>query len=440
MSQLFSYFLLLSIVNLNNLKQNTKMDTKEIATTTIEVEEKTDVEITDLLISQQKAISIQKKAGALLKVLVNEKDFEFPVDFLKDKNLENAHEEVQKLKRDTYVNFLKSQFENLVILSGAGTSVGWGGLTMAKLWEEVETNLSKDVFKSFCSVVSHPIENIDLEALLSKANRATEFVTTPIKDKHGNDKSVSELILICEGVIKDKCSIPLNEKAPHLNFLNKLVNRKAKDPRVKVFTLNYDTLFEQAAIKGNFTVIDGFSFSFPRTLSGRNFDLDVVFREKTRITEEESFVSRVFHLYKLHGSINWERNAGDVVIKENSSKPLIVYPKDSKYENSYEQPYFEMMSRFQQNLRNDNVLLISVGFSFNDKHIVTVIKEAVTQNPSFRLLIISRDIKRDGPMNWFIEKSKTQSNIIIVGEEYKTFVENYPYSKMFVSQPEKYDA
>ena len=54
----------------------------------------------------------------------------------------------------------------------------------------------------------------------------------------------------------------------------------------------------------------------------------------------------------------------------------MIYPKDSKYESSYEQPFFEMMARFQQSLRKENVMLVCIGFSFNDKHIVTVIQEA----------------------------------------------------------------
>jgi hypothetical protein len=191
-------------------------------------------------------------------------------------------------------------------------------------------------------------------------------------------------------------------------------------------------LFEQAAVKGNFTIIDGFSFTSPRTLSGRNFDYDIVYREKSRITEEESFVPKVFHLYKPHGSINWEHEkiTGEIVINDKTETPLIIYPKDSKYENSYEQPFFEMMSRLQYNLRRDNVLLVCLGFSLNDKHIVSAIKEAVTQNPSFQLVIISRTIRQSGEFKWFLERSIKQENVILIQEEFKDFADNYPFSKI----------
>ena len=114
----------------------------------------------------------------------------------------------------------------------------------------------------------------------------------------------------------------------------------------------------------------------------------------------------------------------------------MIYPKDSKYENSYEQPFFEMMSRFQQNIRKENVLLICIGFSFGDKHIVTAIKEAVTQNPSFRLLIVCRTIKETDAFKWFIDKASQQENVILIAEEFKDFAQNYPYSKIY-SDPNK---
>lgn len=267
-------------------------------------------------------------------------------------------------------------------------------------------------------------EEKDLEKLLSRANIAIDFV----KEFDKKPIDINKLISDAEIVIHENCKLILKQDAPHELFLNKVTNRKLKDPRVKIFTLNYDTLFEQAAIKGGFTVIDGFSFSSPRTLSGRNFDYDIIYRENSRIKEEESFVPKVFHLYKPHGSINWELSSSTekIVINEDTKSPLMIFPKDSKYENSYEQPFFEMMSRFQQNLRKENVLLICIGFSFGDKHIVTAIKEAVAQNSSFRLLIINRTIRDNEVMKWFIERAKTQQNVIIAADEFKDFTQNYP--------------
>lgn len=373
---------------------------------------------------------------SLNKQVVLNDDGDLLVNGQKEEIEGSKEEAADQAKRTFYKQFLSSHFENLVVLSGAGTSVNWGGLTMKELWDKVEIRLTTEKFEKLCIAVHFledkefrdlTTEEKNLEKLLSLANSAKKFVT----HYNGEPLDINELIGIIEKEIYDNCRLDLKNDAPHESFLNKITNRKLKDPRVKIFNLNYDTLFEQAAINGGFTVIDGFSFSSPRTLSGRNFDYDIVFREKSRIKEEESFIPKVFHLYKPHGSVNWTRDGEKIIIKENPEKPLMIFPKDSKYESSYEQPYFEMMSRFQQNLRKDNVLLICVGFSLNDKHISTAIQEAVSQNQSFRLLIVSRTIREDDAYKWFIERSKVQSNVILVSEEFKDFVNNYPTPSIY---------
>lgn len=70
----------------------------------------------------------------------------------------------------------------------------------------------------------------------------------------------------------------------------------------------------------NYTIIDGFSFSYPRIFNGANFNHDIVFREHTRVKQEESFIPNVIQLFKLHGSIDWE-------------KQVIIYTK-RKYRTS----------------------------------------------------------------------------------------------------------
>ena len=72
---------------------------------------------------------------------------------------------------------------------------------------------------------------------------------------------------------------------------------------------------------------------------------------------------------KLHGSIDWEKKDGKIYQKETTDHPCIIYPASEKYESSYEQPYFEMMSHLQSTLRKEGTLLIVAGFGFQDKHI-----------------------------------------------------------------------
>lgn len=363
-------------------------------------------------------------------------------------------------KREKYAEFLNNQFENLIVLTGAGSSVGIGkdivigektkerkGRLLAQLWDDVKEVISEEILYEFCKLVKYEdkfknegedeqyVKN--LEKLLSLANISKNYVDH--KPVDGKQKIVIEdIIKKIEEVIKTNCTLKLPENAPHTLFVEKITKRKVTLPRVKIFTLNYDTLFEQAGRKKNFTIIDGFSFSHPRTFSGRNFDLDIVSRNSSRVKEEDNFIQKVFHLYKPHGSIDWTNEGNQIIQKEEPDKSLMIYPKDSKYESSYEQPYFEMMSRFQQNVRNENTLLICIGFSFNDKHIVTAIVEALEQNPGFQLMVVNKGIDNwSKSFNPIFEAAKIHNNIVLVDEVFDDFAKYYPDLKSYNQEDAK---
>lgn len=340
-------------------------------------------------------------------------------------------------QKSFYNSFLKRHFKNVVVLSAAGTSLDNGpeeksGKTRIGLW---------DFCKKEIEAFSEKIEGFkeksfykdkDIEGLLSFII-LYEKLNGEIKSGEDNLKQP------LESKIVEACNLHLQAQAPHKEFLNKIIARKPSDPRVQLFTTNYDLLFETAANESGFVVIDGFSFTQPRRFSGRYFDLDIVNREKTRIKQEESFISKVIHLYKLHGSLNWFKDESESIIqKDNPTKPLIIYPANEKYESSFEQPYFEMMSRFQQSLRNENTLLIVIGFGFQDKHIQNVIIEAVEQNPSFQLLIVnfnkSECIDTSYLKSFFVDvaKMKVKRNVNILFDSFSGFTKNFPSNNTYI--------
>ena len=116
--------------------------------------------------------------------------------------------------------------------------------------------------------------------------------------------------------------------------------------------------------------------------------------------------------------------------------------KSEKYESSYEQPYFEMMSRFQQSLRKENTLLIIIGFGFQDKHIQNAIIEAVDQNPSFQLVIINYSgsdddgISLESLKQFFIDfdKKEIKRNVSVVYSSFSSFTKNYPSNNTYIEQ------
>ncbi|MDR0630782.1 MAG: SIR2 family protein [Holosporales bacterium] len=348
---------------------------------------------------------------------------------------EDGKNYAEGLKNKLYNAFLKKHYKHIVILTAAGTSLDNGdksGKTRDGLWTECQTEI--DAFNSKITDLKNKdfYTHKDIESLLSYIV-LYEKLNGIIKN--GNNENLKEKL---ETKIANLCKLELHSHAPHKDFLNKITARKNNDARVQLFTTNYDTLFEQAANKAGFVVIDGFSFTQPREFAGKWFDLDIVNREKTRLKQEESFISKVLHLYKLHGSLNWTKTKDKICQKDNAENPLIIYPASDKYESSYEQPYFEMMSRFQQALRKEETLLIVLGFGFQDKHIKNVIVEAVEQNPSFQLLIVNYNgngcISADNLDEFFTDKEnmKVKRNVNIIFDKFKDFTDKYPENQTYI--------
>lgn len=375
--------------------------------------------------------------------------FENDIEKHKETDDKREYKEIaESLKQRFYFDFLRKHYKNVVVLTAAGTSLDNGnnkGKTRDGLWKYCRKEI-KDIYRELqpCNPKLKEIAfNKDIESLLSYI-----IIYEKINGQLMNSTLFDSLSLReqLEKRIAEACKLNLDiSSAPHEDFLNKITARKPSDSRVQLYTTNYDTLFEQAANNAGFVIIDGFSFTQPREFSGRFFDYDIVNREKTRIKHEESFITKVFHLCKLHGSLDWTKENGKIIQKSNPANPLIIYPASEKYESSYEQPYFEMMSRFQQALRKENTLLIVIGFGFQDKHIQNVIIEAVEQNPSFQLLIVNYNgnggIEAKSLESFFrdIDEMEVKRNVNIVFDTFGGFTKSYPENKTYSNNPKESD-
>jgi hypothetical protein len=339
-------------------------------------------------------------------------------------------------KRLFYKNLLQHQYneiEHIVILSGAGTSKGIGkenkGLTILELWDAIEKE-KKESLEVLISESGYDANDKDLERLLTRAGMKLQITSENEKEK------LKTAIKDVKETIAEKCDLKLPIDAPHVHFLNKVLLRPQKFPRTKIFTLNYDTLFEQTADKEKFTVIDGFTFSNPRTFNGKYFDYDIIETKHNRQDKKDSTIPKLFYLFKMHGSLNWKKDDSEIVQvnKENinADERVMIFPQDSKYEHSYEQPYFEMMARFQQTLRTENTLLISIGFSFIDKHISSVILESLKQNPSLNLMVftypdtVASDADAKDYQKELNAIAEIQSRVTLVAEKFDDFANVYP--------------
>ena len=342
-------------------------------------------------------------------------------------------------KMSDMVGQYTTAFKNIAVLTAAGTSMDNGanqGKTRDGLW-----NYCKDDIDELKQVLSNRSDNLKDKVEKAEDDKNIEdFLSLVILDEKLNgeykntDGNVPRQEL--QKKIADACKLILDPtNSHHGEFLRKLTARKPSEPRIQLFTTNYDTLFEQAARKLGFTIIDGFSFSHPRVFNGTNFNYDIVYRERSRIKPDESFIPNVFQLYKIHGSIDWQRGKeGEIIQVEKTDTPCVIYPASNKYESSYEEPYIEMIARFQQTLRKEGTLLIVAGFGFKDKHLQNVIKEAVFQNPHFHMLVVCYDekgISKELVPDFLTDELKVVPNVTIIHSKFKEFVEHYPLNQSY---------
>lgn len=355
------------------------------------------------------------------KIYYNGKMIEYEGDF---------EEAVLNKKVEIYRSFLSRHFDNTIVLTGAGSSFGIGkteikGMTMKKLWGKIVNKCGKESIEKLGKKINYKIDDItraNLEEFLSHASLYLLLY-------HDTDSEVKENVNKIKQIIISNCTIIMPEDAPHKEFLKRITARKLKHNRLKLFTTNYDMLFEQAANECGFTMIDGFTFTFPRVFNGNNYDYDIVIRKNSRITAQENYAGKVFHLYKLHGSLDWEKDEESGQIRKcdfaNNKMPVMIFPSSIKYETSYEQPFFEMMSRFQTELRMDNALLIIIGYSFGDKHINSMIFEALELNHSLQLVIVDPYIEN---FEEIIKRTERSANIMLIKCDFNELALNYPYS------------
>lgn len=367
---------------------------------------------------------------------------------------ESAEAERKRAKRsrEALNGFLLSslQMQHLTVLAGSGTSLGpvVNGPSMRDLWKHcvlqnpeeqdehkwARSDAAESVIKAvnFDSAVTADERNQDnIEALLS---RCEAFLQVNVD----TDTTVKEFVKAAKGTILDKCRHFLNTDAEdqlqaHRTFLHRLSRRRVRDSRLKLFTTNYDLCFETAAGKQGLISLDGFSFTQPRFFDPRFYSYDIV-RRSPSADDFGTPLEGVFVLYKLHGSVTWERTDNAIVAtdKATADNVCMIFPATGKYQQSYIQPHLELMSQYLSSLREPNTCLISIGYGFNDDHLSEPILAAVRSNPHLRLIVVSPTTKQDVENNdhryWkpLFDLAKAGHDIRLINATFEQFAKIIP--------------
>ena len=324
-------------------------------------------------------------------------------------------------------NFINKKFDNIVFLAGAGASVvtdDKGGIdsnfgkTVKMIADDVFVKLNEEqnlfslqelanltYFNRKENLVQIKdgkevlIDNFNLEDFLSNLLHFEPYV---IDEKDEYIATKNKILTL----IKSNTDYSYQSSILKHGAILKILTKRIEAPnKLSIVTTNYDTLFEGAAAAGNYTIFDGFNFLAEPQFDSDMFDWNLV-REISNIkTKELEYSRRVFNLIKIHGSLTWERNSNGKIMRRRKQdisdieNTVMIFPSSDKYAQSYQEPYFELFSKFQELLKRPNTLLITTGFSFADNHISKMITQAVKNNKGFSLLISDFNIEQESD-NW----------------------------------------
>ena len=365
-------------------------------------------------------------------------------------NKEQAGKELKRARasEEALKGFLLSsiQMQHLMVLAGSGTSLGpANGPSMASLWDNcvISTNSQGERAPSeaaekvieavrFDVAVDADVRNKDnIEALLSRCEAFLQ-VNKDTGNRVSNFVKASKVTILsmCRDFLDPKDENQLNA---HRTFLHRLSRRRVRDSRLRLFTTNYDACFETAAGKQGLISLDGFSFTQPRFFDPRFYSYDVV-RRSPNADDFGTPLEGVFVLYKLHGSVNWERSGEAIVATDEATADNVcmVFPAAGKYQQSYIQPHLEIMSQYLSSLREPNTCLIAIGFGFNDKHLSEPILAAVRTNPHLRLVVVTptarTDVEGDNHRYWkpLFELAKNGHDVRLINATFQQFAEVIP--------------
>ncbi len=236
-----------------------------------------------------------------------------------------------------------------------------------ELIDSVIANINKEKEKSDTDKKEANIEDI-----LSKIR----FFSAALKESsdeiggynHDAYKDAAEAVCAKIGKIVDK-DLPL-DKTPY-NRLASWIGGAHREHSVEVFTTNYDLLMEQAFEMEKIPFFTGFTgFHQP-------------FFDVASIHNNDDLPSRWARLWKLHGSLGWDKNDnGDIICGQGKNAVELIYPDHLKYDATQKLPYVALLDRLKIFLREPDTLLLSCGFSYCDSHVSTVIDEALSGNPN----------------------------------------------------------
>ncbi len=244
-----------------------------------------------------------------------------------------------------------------------------------------------------------------LTELRTLANRrgSAQILGMSKKDLGELDEKVCELIT-------NEIRKPLPAYRNSYNRFASWIGGVHRDSPAEIFTPNYDLLFEQALEQHPLPHFDGFVGSREPW-----FDLASI--------EHDAIPARWTRLWKLHGSINWEKSEETVngnkvtrvvrVTREAEAGKVMIFPSHLKYDQSRRMPYLAMLDRLRAFFHGkDAPRLVVCGYSFLDEHLNEVLLDGLRGNRNAQCFALMYSGLGSHPR--VVDYAERQSNLTVL--------------------------
>ena len=292
-----------------------------------------------------------------------------------------------------------------MILIGAGCSYDAGMPISKTMVDELEKLLqSEDTWKEY-SMFYHLVKsailysdgiqgktynNFDIERLVNVLAELEKRENNPIYpfvggwiprlletagyDFQDTCKKFRHLIL---QQLKQWVNLPDTKKA---NYYTKFFNFQTDyNFALRIFSLNYDLCLEKNTPTGK--ILERGFDKKERLWSWKPFEIE---------PDEPNIL-----LYKLHGSIDWERQEDKLQLKEldtTAEKPDLIFGTD--YKMQYIDPYLFYFYQFRKYSLESKVI-VTIGYSFRDEHINGILTQSLRTDKDRKIVIVSPTASND---------------------------------------------
>lgn len=235
-------------------------------------------------------------------------------------------------------------------------------------------------------------QNYNIETILSNLEQKFQIIGNS-KLNSIDRKGFHSLIIELKRKIREKISVHKSAKNENIealvqtDFAEWIKQADRKFP-IEIFTTNYDYLLELGLECKNVPYYDGFSGSYQPFFFSSSI-------------EDFSFLPQLTKLWKIHGSLGWhfDEVSKKILRRESDDDDILIYPSMLKYRDSKKQPYISLMDRLSCFLKQDDSVLITCGYSFNDEHINERIISALNTNTTSHVVaLFFGEIEKDSQL------------------------------------------